>query len=586
MFNSIRWRIAIPYLVLILLTLAGTVIYISNYIREIYIRELSNDLLNSARLLREELDNTFADISANADLDELALEWSKLVQARLTLISADGTVIGESHDDRTRMDNHSSRLEILDAKSKGEGTSIRFSHTEGYDMLYAAVPVTNDATTLTGYIRLAVPLSNVQETIRHLQNTILLFSLMAMAIAVILAFWIASRSTKPLLMLTQAAEQLAAGDLDSRIVPTTSDEVGQLTRAFNLMADELSQKIEALNHERGKLAAVLSEMSDGVIIVDGQGVIQLINSAAESMFGVSHSDAMGEPLIHAIRQHQLVDLWKSATGSKEPQSAILELPARRLYLQMVATSFGKSLPDSTLLLFQNLTRLRHLETVRQDFISNISHELRTPLASLKVLSETLQETALDDPPAARRFLERMETEVDSLSMIVSELLELSRIESGRVPLRMEVTEPKVLIDQAVNRMIIQAQRKGLTITVDCPDNLPAVLVDPTRMEQVLVNLIHNAIKFTPEGGSITLKAENAAEKVLFSIQDTGNGITAEDLPRIFERFFKSDRARSGGGTGLGLAIAKHLVEAHGGKIWAESQEYVGSTFFFSVPIGV
>ena len=151
---------------------------------------------------------------------------------------------------------------------------------------------------------------------------------------------------------------------------------------------------------------------------------------------------------------------------------------------------------------------------------------------------------------------------------------------------MEVTEPKVLIDQAVNRMIIQTQRKGLTITVDCPDNLPAVLVDPTRMEQVLVNLIHNAIKFTPEGGSITLQAENAAEKVQFSIQDTGIGITAEDLPRIFEKFFKSDRARSGGGTGLGLAIAKHLVEAHGGKIWAESQENVGSTFFFSVPIGV
>ncbi len=586
MFNSIRWRIAIPYLVLILLTLAGTVIYISSYIREIYIRELSNDLLNSARLLREELDTTFADISANTDLDELARDWSKLVQARLTLISADGTVIGESHDDRTRMDNHSSRLEILDAKSKGEGTSIRFSHTEGYDMLYAAVPVTSDATTLTGYIRLAVPLSKVQETIRHLQNTILLFSLIAMVVAVVLAFWIASRSTKPLLMLTQAAEKLAAGDLDSRIVPTTSDEVGQMARAFNIMADELGQKIEALDHERGKLAAVLSEMSDGVIIIDGQGIIQLINPAAEGMFGVPHSDAMGEPLIHAIRQHQLVDLWKSALGSEEPQSAILELPARRLYLQMVATSFGKSLPDSTLLLFQNLTRLRHLETVRQDFISNISHELRTPLASLKALSETLQETALDDPPAARRFLERMETEVDSLSMMVSELLELSRIESGRVPLKLEAIKPKKLIDQALNRMAIQAQRKGLTISVDCPEDLPEVLVDPTRMEQVLVNLFHNSVKFTPEGGSITLKAEIAVDKVQFSIRDTGIGITAEDLSRIFERFFKSDKARSGGGTGLGLAIAKHLVEAHGGNIWAESQENIGSTFFFTVPMAV
>lgn len=586
MFNSIRWRIAIPYLILILLTLTGTAIYISYYIREIYINELSNDLLNTARILRKDLVTTFSDSSANTDLDELAREWSELIQTRLTLIYADGTVIGESHDDRTRMDNHSGRLEILDAKSKGEGTSIRFSHTEGFDMLYAAVPVTSDGNTITGYIRLAVPLSNVKATVQHLQQTILIFSLGAMAVAVVLAFWIASQSTKPLLKLTEAAEKIAAGDLDSRIVPTTSDEVGKMTRAFNLMADELSQKIDALNNERGKLAAVLSEMSDGVIIADDQGVIQLINPAAENMFGVNHSDAMGNSLIQALRQHQIVDLWKSALGSSEPQLAILEMTSRRLYIQMVATSFGELIPGSTLFLFQNLTRLRHLETVRQDFISNISHELRTPLASLKLLAETLQESALDDPPAARRFLERMETEVDSLSMMVSELLELSRIESGRVPLKMEIIKPKKLIDQALAHIAIQAQRKGISILVDCPEDLPAVLVDPTRMEQVLINLIHNAIKFTPQGGSITLKGEVAADTVQFSVQDTGIGITMEDLPRIFERFFKSDRARSGGGTGLGLAIAKHLVEAHGGKIWASSQENSGSTFFFTVPIGV
>ena len=586
MFNSIRWRIAIPYLLLIFLTLVGTVIYVSTYFRQFYIQELSDDLLNDGRLLREELSINYIEQPEDTSFDELARDWSKLAQARLTIIASDGTVIGESHDDRTRMDNHSNRPEIIDAKLKGEGTSIRFSHTEGYDMLYAAVLVNDNSGTLTGFIRLAVPLNSVEATIRQLQSTILIFSLVAMIIAVILAFWIASRSTKPLLLLTQAAEKIASGDLESRIVPTTSDEVGQMTRAFNKMADELSQKIEALDFERGKLVAVLSEMSDGVIIIDGEGIIQLINPAAETMFGVTHSEAMGHPLIQALRQYQLVDLWKSATASKEAQSAILELPARRLYLQMIATSFGKSMPGSSLLLFQNLTRLRHLETVRQDFISNISHELRTPLASLKALTETLQESALDDPPAARRFLERIETEVDSLSMMVSELLELSRIESGRVPLKMVAMEPSELINHALDRLAIQAQRKELSISVDCPDDLPTILADPPRIEQVMANLIHNAIKFTPSGGTITLKAEVVADKVQFSVQDTGIGITAEDLPRIFERFFKSDRARSGGGTGLGLAIARHLVEAHGGKVWAESQENHGSTFFFTVPLGV
>jgi two-component system, OmpR family, phosphate regulon sensor histidine kinase PhoR len=239
-----------------------------------------------------------------------------------------------------------------------------------------------------------------------------------------------------------------------------------------------------------------------------------------------------------------------------------------------------------LLLFQNLTRVRHLETVRQDFISNISHELRTPLASLKALTDTLQESALDDPPAARRFLQRIETEVDALSLMVSELLELSRIESGRVPLKMEAVSASDLIDQAVERLRLQAERAGLNVETTCQQDLPSVLADSSRLEQVLVNLLHNAIKFTPTGGIITVGAQLSEDNVLFSVKDTGIGIPTDDLSRIFERFYKTDRARSGGGTGLGLAIARHLVEAHGGRIWAESVEGQGSIFYFTVLLSV
>jgi two-component system phosphate regulon sensor histidine kinase PhoR len=257
-------------------------------------------------------------------------------------------------------------------------------------------------------------------------------------------------------------------------------------------------------------------------------------------------------------------------------------------------------------MLQDLTRIRRLETVRRDFISNISHELRTPLAGLKALVDTLRDGALEDPPAARRFLDRMETEADALTQMVKELLELSRIESGRVPLRLRPTPVANVILPPIERLTPQAERAKLTIDVDLPAELPLVLAEEQRIQQVVTNLVHNALKFTPEGGRITVKCSRLQVKssgtaqpstpnlepgtlpegdwVLVSVQDTGIGIPEDDLDRIFERFYKTDRARSSGGTGLGLAIAKHIVQGHGGQIWAESVEGKGSTFFFCLPV--
>jgi two-component system phosphate regulon sensor histidine kinase PhoR len=225
-----------------------------------------------------------------------------------------------------------------------------------------------------------------------------------------------------------------------------------------------------------------------------------------------------------------------------------------------------------------------LETVRRDFVSNVSHELRTPLAALKALAETLEQGAIDDPPAAQRFLQRMDHEIDTLIQLVQELLELARIESGRVPVAKEAITPLDLTHEAVERMRLQAERAGLALSLELPEGLPAVLADRGRMEQVLVNLLHNAIKFTHPGGTIRVSAKQQGDWVIFAIHDSGIGIQPDDLARIFERFYKADPARSGGGTGLGLSIARHLVEAHNGRIWAESQPGMGSTFFFTLPV--
>jgi two-component system, OmpR family, phosphate regulon sensor histidine kinase PhoR len=239
-------------------------------------------------------------------------------------------------------------------------------------------------------------------------------------------------------------------------------------------------------------------------------------------------------------------------------------------------------------LMQDLSHLHRLETVRRDFISNLSHELRTPLASIKALVDTLRDGAIEDPPAAEHFLERMEVEVDEMTQMVQELLELSRIESGQAPLRLFPTAITALVEPVMARLHTQAERANLTLNLVLTSELPEVMVDADRVRTVILNLVHNAIKFTPAGGYVTVSArtvpDTIADAVVISVADTGVGIPTEDVPRIFERFYKADRARSGGGTGLGLAIAKHTVQAHNGQIWVESTEDVGSTFSFTLPL--
>jgi two-component system phosphate regulon sensor histidine kinase PhoR len=588
MIRSIHWRIAIPFIILTIVTMAGLGWYVSAYLRQTYLANLEDKLTVEARLVADDFRMALASGAALDQSDGIAKRWAQILNSRITLIAADGEVLGESHEDRSKMDNHLNRPEVYLARINGTGTSIRFSDTVGYNMMYTAMTI-KEGDRIVGIARVAVPLVPIEEDISRLQRTFIGTTVLVTVIVIALALFIAGRTTHHLRELTQAADQLAAGELSHVSIPTIRDEVSILARSFNTMAEQLHTQLYALKSESSKLAAVLRQMTDGVLIVDEHGRVQLVNPTAERMFGIKASEVLGHSLAEVLRYHQFIELWQRCREVGELQETSLDLGFNRLSVQGVAIPLGESLPGHILLLFQDVTRLRQLETVRRDFVSNISHELRTPLASLKALTETLQESALDDPPAARRFLQRMETEVDSLSLMVSELIELVRIESGRVPLQLKPTSPLDILKSARERLVLQAERAGLTISLDCPADLPAIMADPPRIEQVVVNLLHNAIKFTPSGGQIHMAAKpgdvnDMVKSVTFSVQDTGVGISTIDLPRIFERFYKADRARSGGGTGLGLAIARHTVEAHGGRIWAESIEGQGSTFAFSLPV--
>lgn len=583
MFRSLRWRIAIPFILLISLAAISMGVYLSGFARQTYTQNLERELLAEARLISDSLSQTMFTESPGQTINGMADNWSDLLAKRVTIISGDGIVLGESDEDPNQMDNHIDRPEIQQAMSQGEGSSTRFSQTLEQRMMYVASPVVIDGE-IAGYTRLAIPLDQIEADITQIRRTLLGIVVISIILTIILAIWMGDRITRPIRKLTSFAGSISGEDPQNHDQPDKLDEIERLTRSINLMTLQLQSQIKELEVERGRIGVVLGEMTDGVIIVDDQGRVQLINPAVERMFQVSSDLVQGRSLIEALRHHQLNDLWRESHKSGESRSASLELKKPLLFLRIVATPLGHALPGSTLLLFQDVTQIQQLETVRQDFISNISHELRTPLASLKALTETLREGALEDPPAAHRFLERMEMEVDSLSLMVSELLELSRIESGRVPLNIASVQPCEILSLAVERLKLQADRSGLSLSTKCSDDIPEISADAKRLEQVLVNLLHNAIKFTPEGGAIIASARASENRVIFSVEDTGVGIPSEDLLRIFERFYKSDRSRSSTGTGLGLAIARHLVEAHGGNIWVESSEAEGSIFSFSIPL--
>ena len=584
MFRSIRWRIAIPYIILTILTMLILRVTLSNLFRQSQLVDLQKSLTAQALLISESLSMEIEAGRINTeDLDDLAKHWSDLLNARITLIDPEGIVVGESDEDRRQMDNHINRPEVQEAINQGRGMRIRHSPTLNFELIYVAVPVEVNGQ-LQGIVRVSLPLEQINVNISQLTRAISVATIIAASLTTILSIVIANRTTRPLLDLTETAIKMTDGDNQLHSPSLSYDEVTQLSHAFHALITQQRIQIQALETEQGKLAAVLEQMTDGVLIVNEHGHVELINPAAARLFEVEAEEAMNHSLAEIVRQHQLVELWQRCQETGDEQSIMMDLLHQHRYIQSIAISLGEALPDKYLLLFQDLTRMRRLETMRRDFITNISHELRTPLASIKALTETLQGGAIDDPPAAERFLDRMNTEVDALTQIVSELLELTRIESGQVPLKIKAAKPCKLVHKAAKRLSEQADRAHVNLEVRCPEDLPQIYADSSRLGQALSNLVHNAIKFTNEGGQVILAAKQDADVVEFSVEDNGIGIPADDLSRIFERFYKVDHARTEGGTGLGLAIARHLVEAHGGRIWVESILGQGSTFYFTIPI--
>ena len=502
------------------------------------------------------------------------------LQARVTVISPDGEVIADNESDPDSMDNHGGRPEVRAAIATGSGSAVRPSATMGAPFLYVARSIADG----DAVVRMSLPLTEVSALVSNVKDQVIGAVLVAGVLMAGAGWYVAKQIGDGLRAMRDQAAAVAAGDYHARLVPARTQELGDVGRAFNFMTATLRDTLEELELVRARLEATLVNLTDGVVITDEDGRVVLMNDAARAMLAVRGA-VLGESLMWVGRDHELSELVDQAVVEcGDAMERVIQHGRSGRTLQIAARCLEA--PDERIgvVVLRDITELRKLEGVRRDFVANVSHELRTPLTSIRAMVETLEAGALDDPEVSGEFLSRIITEVDRLADMVDELLDLARLESDRLRLALDWHDPGEIAREAESRLATQIARSGLNITVSTEPGLPLLRADRTRIGQVLLNLIHNAVKFTPAGGSISLSVSEQDGWIIYQVEDTGVGVDSEDIDRLFERFYKADRSRRSHGTGLGLAIAKHIVQAHGGTIEARRNRPHGMVFTFLLPV--
>lgn len=527
---------------------------------------------------------------------EEATRLKQTADARVTYIRVDGKVLGDSDHDPQTMENHLSRPEVIEAQQTGQaGHSTRYSDTTGKNMLYVAVPVVIGGKTV-GFLRLAMELTEVESAIRQVWFVLAIGLLIVFVIAALISYRVAYNLTRPIELITHAAQQITDMNYKYRITVSKRDEIGQLGDAINRMADSLQLQMQRISENESRLGSVLENMISGVVMVDKDGKIGLVNKSAEEILGFSAAELLGKNFDEARQQYEFTQLIQECIDAGEHirDEMIFYYPMERILeinLSPIA-AYGEDWAG-LLIVLHDITAVRRLERMRSEFVANVSHELKTPIAAVKGFAETLLAGALNDKETARSFLQIIFDESERLNRLIGDILELSKIESKRIPLQFSPVHVDTFLEGCVNVMRTEGKKKAIELTLQSAPDL-YMEADEDRLRQIVINLLSNGINYTPEGGKVKLRAESFAsgaegsepDRVRLIISDTGIGIPKKDLPRIFERFYRVDKARSrsSGGTGLGLSIVKHLVELHKGTIRVESEVGLGSTFIIELPI--
>ena len=577
-------RIFLPYLLLICAVAGAIGAFAAFRVRQTYFDRTRQALHEESLLVSELLGNHLA-AGDRLEIQQATRRLGSQLRCRITIIEDDGTVIGDNEADPLQMENHRRREEVVQADASGDGYGERPSRTVGQSLLYWAHKVrTPDGK--VHFVRLSVHTAALNEQLRLLYGTLASVVLVAVAAAALLGFYLAHRSAGPVLELTEFARALAAGQLNRRLLLPGNGEVGQLAAALNSMAESLGRLLAQTSKDRGELLAMLASMSEGVIATDTRQRVVLVNRRAGELLSFHADEVQGRPLWEVVRNEQILKAAAEVLASAEP-TAFQVSPAAGSYLEITARTYPPgALPQGLILVAHDTTQSVRYQELRKEFVANVSHELRTPLTVIKGFTETLRDGALRDPVSGPKFLATIERHVDQLTNLVSDLLELSRLESTPELPRQMSFDAGAMVRRAADLLQPAAQRKEQSMAIDIRAGLPRVIGNPEYIERAVSNLIDNAIKYTPERGKIKVCVTHDSEQVTVEVADNGIGIPPQDLSRVFERFYRVDRSRSRdmGGTGLGLSIVKHVAQVHGGSIDVVSTPGQGSRFRLKLPV--
>ena len=585
--KKLIWQIFPSFLLITLLSLLAVSWYASSSLQHFFLDQTGLDLKIRALLVEKQIVAHLVPLNA-AEVDAICKDIGKQSATRFTVILPSGQVVGDSRETPGQMDNHAGRPEIAGALKGNPGQSIRYSNTLRQQMMYVALPLQNNQKTI-GVIRSSVPITSVKRELRSIQIKIALGGLLIAMLAAWISLLISRRISRPLEEMKKGADHFAGGDLNHRLAVPDSEELASLVDALNQMAAQLDARIKTIVGQRNELETVLASMLEGVIAVNIEEQIIRMNEASAEFFNCNPERSQGRDLQEIIRNSALQQFVRHSIRSSVPKEDDISLyhnGEKTLHLQSSPLLDANKDRIGTLVVFNDVTQLRRLEDMRRDFVANVSHEIKTPLTAIKGFVETLRQGNVDNPAEAQRFLGIIQKHADRLSSIVEDLLSLSRIEQGDEVKVIKLDEGSIkdVFKTAIQICRPKAEEKNININQTCDEQLVSRF-DASLLEQAVVNLLDNAIKYSEPNSTIDLKAHQKNSQIKITIADRGIGIAKKHLPRLFERFYRVDKARSRymGGTGLGLAIVKHIAQAHGGDVSVESSLGEGSVFSIILP---